>query len=202
MKLFYVPGTCSLSPHIVLREAEIPFELDLVDRKTKIAASGLDYKALNPKGSVPALQLDDGQVLTEGTAIIQYLADVRPAKKLAPPPGTMEHYRLLEWLNFIATDLHKGFSPFFSPFAPDAMKQAARERLLDRFGFVDRKLAGKTFLMGDSFTIADAYLFVMYGWSKRFEVPLDTFPNLTAYFQRLAERPSIRAALSAEAPRT
>jgi glutathione S-transferase len=201
MKFFYVPGTCSFATHIVLREAEIPFELDLVDRKTKITASGIDYKALNPKGSVPGIQLDDGQVLTEGTAILQYLADQRPAKRLAPAAGTMEHYRMLEWLNFIATDLHKGFAPFFSPLAPEEMKQAARVRLVDRFGFTDRRLAGKSFLMGDSFTIADAYLFVMSGWATRFEVPLGTLPNLSAYFQRLAERPSIQAALNAEAPK-
>ncbi len=199
MKLFYVPGTCSLSPHIVAREAGLPVDLELVDRQSKQTSAGRDYKALNPKGYVPALQLDDGQILTEGTVIVQYLADQKPATKLAPPAGTMERYRLMEWLNFIATELHKGVSPLFNPKLPDELRKTTLERLNDRLGQVERRLAEKPYLMGDAFSVADAYLFVVLFWcKKRLGVPMGPFPAIERQYGKLAERPAVAAALKEE----
>ena len=198
MKLFYVPGVCSLSPHIALYESGLPFTADRVDRATKISKGGVDYKALNPKGYVPALQLDDGQLLTEGTAIVQYIADQVPAKKLAPANGTLERYRLQEWLNYIATEIHKGTSPLFNPKFPEDLRKAAKDRLVDRYAYVNKQLAGKTFLMGDTFTVADCYLYTIWTWLPRVNVELTDMPNLTSYMQRLGERPAFKAALEAE----
>ena len=196
MKLFYVPGVCSLSPHIALREAGLKFELDQVDRKTKISNAGVDYTALNPKGYVPALQLDDGNVLTEGAAMVQYIADLAPEKKLAPASGTLERYRLNEWLIYIATEIHKGFSPMFS--ATDETRPALLARQAGKFEFLNNKLAGKQYLMGGQFTVADGYLYTVLTWSPRVGMDLAKWPNLKAFFDRVGERPAVQAALAAE----
>lgn len=198
MKLYYTPGTCSLSPHIVLNEGGFSFETEKVDLATKKTESGGDYTAINPNGYVPALVLKDGQVLTEGSAIIQYLADRVPEKKLAPPADTMERYRLQEWLNFISTELHKAFAPLFNPNAPEEWKKQMKELLARRFDYVSSKLDDKQYLMGDSFTLADAYLFTVLGWGKWVAVDLSPWPVLTRYLERIAARPAVHATLKAE----
>ena len=197
-KLYYSPGACSLSPHIVLREAGLPFDLVLTNLKTHTLADGTDYYTINPKGSVPLLELNDGQRLSEGPAIVQYIADQAPVSKLAPAAGTMERYRLMEWLNFITSELHKGFSPVFNPAMPEEAKVLARARLSDRLGWVDTQLEGKAYLMGDSFTVADAYLFTVAGWGKHVGVDIAPMKNLSAYMDRVAARPAVQAALKAE----
>lgn len=199
MKLYYSPGACSMSPHIVALEAGIDLELEKVDLKTKKTVSGADYLSINPKGYVPALQLDDGAVLTEGPAIVQYLADRAPGAKLAPANGTIERYRLQEWLNFISTELHKGFSPLFNPATPDAMKQPIKDKLVSRFTYVDQQLAGKQYLMGSEFGVADGYLFTMCQWAGFMQIPIDGLANLKAWRERVAARPAVQAALRAEA---
>jgi glutathione S-transferase len=196
MKLFYVPGVCSLSPHIALREAGLPFELDKVDRKTKISSAGVDYMAMNPKGYVPALQLDDGNVLTEGAAMVQYIADLVPEKKLAPSSGTIERYRLNEWLVYIATEIHKGFSPMFA--ATDETRPGLVARQAGKFEFLNNKLAGKQYLMGDQFTVADGYLYTVLTWTPRVGMDLAKWPNLKAFFDRVGARPAVQEALAAE----
>ena len=198
MKLYYKAGACSLSPHIVLREAGLDFELERVDLASKKTGSGGDYFGVNPKGYVPALALDDGQLLTEGPAIVQYLADLVPEKRLAPPAGTMERVRLQEWLNFIATELHKGFSPLYNPRAPEEWKGVARELLAKRIALVAERLTGQDYLMGDDFTVADAYLFTVLNWAGFAKVDLSPWPVLGAYQARVAARPAVRAALQAE----
>jgi glutathione S-transferase len=198
MKLFFSPGACSLSPHIVLREAGLDFELEKVNLGTKQTKTGANFRTINPKGYVPVLQLDDGQVLTEGSAIVQYLADRKPEAKLAPPWGTMERYRLQEWLNYIATELHKGFSPLFSPRLPEEQKQATREALGARFDFVSKSLEGKEYLLGATFSVADAYLFTILSWTEHAAIDLAKWPALQAYVARVAARPAVRAALKAE----
>jgi len=198
MKLYYSPGACSLSPHIVLREGGFDFRLERVDLQSAVTETGADYKAINPNGYVPALQLDDGQVLTEGPAIVQYLADQVPEKRLAPPAGTMERYRLMEWLNFISTELHKGFGALFNPKLPDEMKAVLKSQLVSRIEHVNRLLSGKTYAMGDTFTVADAYLFTVLGWGKYVDLDLTPWPTLTAYLGRVAARPAVQAALAAE----
>ena len=197
MKLFYSPGACSLSPHIVLRETGLPFELERVDFKTGKTASGADFKSINRKGYVPTLELDDKQVLTEGPAIVQYLADRAPEKGLAPPPGSFERVRLQEWLTFIGTELHKSFSPLFRP-GPDETKNAARARLEEWFAWLDPQLAARPFLLGDRFSVADVYLFVVIGWSDYVKLSLDRWPGLVSYRSRIASRPAVQAALKAE----
>ena len=199
MKLYISPGSCSLSPHIVLREAGLPFDAELVDLRAKKTKSGADYSTINPKGYVPALQLDDGQILTEGVAIVQYLADKKPESKLAPAAGTIERYRLQEWLTFVSSEIHKTFSPLFGATTPDAYKAIAKEKLATRFGWLDKELASRTFLMGDAFTVADAYLFTVLRWSKPMDIDLGVYPKLKAYFDRIRERPAVKAALEAEA---
>ncbi len=198
MKLYHKAGACSLSPHIVLREAGLAFELERVDLASKKTGSGGDYFGVNPKGYVPALALDDGQLLTEGPAIVQYLADLVPEKRLAPPAGTMERVRLQEWLNFIATELHKGFSPLYNPRAPEEWKSVARELLAKRIALVAERLTGRDYLMGDAFTVADAYLFTVLNWAAFAKVDLSPWPVLGAYQARVAARPAVRAALLAE----
>jgi glutathione S-transferase len=197
-KLYYSPGACSLSPHIVLREAGLPFTLVMASTKTKKLADGTDYLTINPKGQVPLLELDDGQRLTEGPAIVQYIADQVPASGLAPAFGTMARYRLMEWLNVITSELHKGFSPLFTPGTPEEAKAMARARLVDRLTWVDGQLAGKTWLMGETFTVADAYLFTVAGWGKYVGVDIAPLANLTAYMGRVAARPAVQDALKAE----
>jgi glutathione S-transferase len=198
MKLYFSPGACSLSPHIVLREAGLPFTLEKVDLRSKQTAGGHDYKTINPKGSVPALELDDGQLLTEGPAVVQYLADLAPEKQLAPPAGSMPRYRLMEWLNFISTELHKGFSPLFNPAMPEEAKKLTLERLLSRFDYLATQLQSGPYLLGSQFTVADAYLFVMLRWSGAFSIELSRWPALETYFRRVEQRPAVQAALAAE----
>jgi len=198
MKLYYAPGACSLSPHIALREAGLPVELVKVDLKAKKTEKGDDYLKINPNGYVPALQLDDGSVLTEGPAMVQYIADRKPEAKLAPAAGSMARYRLQEWLNYISTEIHKGFSPLFNPATPDEYKKMVVDRLHLRFAVLDKFLAGKQFLLGDTFTVADGYLFTVTNWATPTKVSLDAYPNLLAYRGRVAARPNVKAAMVAE----
>lgn len=197
LRLYYTPVACSLSPNIALREAGLPFELDRIDLKTKKAASGKNYLDVNPKGYVPALELDDGRVITEGVAIVQYIADQAPESGLAPPAGTFERVRLQEWLNFIATELHKGMAPAYSPLASDELKQVTRERVGSRLAFLGKQLEGKRYLLGDRFSIADGYAFyAMRLWQRVTKADLPE--GLSAYYARIAERPAVKAALAAE----
>ncbi|NVJ00065.1 glutathione transferase GstA [Myxococcus sp. AM009] len=198
MKLFYSPGACSLSPHIILREGGFSFTTEKVDIRAKKTAAGEDFVTINPKGYVPALQLDDGSLLTEGPAIVQFLADQVPDKKLAPANGTLERYRLQEMLNFISTEIHKGFSPLFNPAFPDEGKRLTRERLALRLGVLEAVVAKQPYLLGDQFTVADAYLFTTLNWVGHTKVDLEPFPALRAYHARVADRPAVQEALKAE----
>jgi glutathione S-transferase len=198
MKLYYAPGACSLSPDIVLKELGLPHEMVKVSTKTKKMEDGGDYLQVNAKGYVPTLELDDGERLTEGPAIVQYLADQVPAAKLAPANGTMERYRLQEWLNFITSELHKQFSPLFYPTTPDEVKEAQRARIAGRYNWLSQKLEGKDYLMGDRFTVADAYLFTILRWSNPSGIDLAKWPVLAQYVARVAARPKVQAALKAE----
>lgn len=198
MKLYYSPGACSLSPHIVLREAGLAFEPVLASTKTHKLQDGTDYYTINPKGYVPLLELDGGDRLTEGPAIVQYIADQVPDKGLAPAAGTMARYRLQEWLNFITSELHKTFSPLFNPAMPEEGKAVFRKKLVDRFTWVDGQLAGRNYLMGDSFSVADAYLFTVTNWAGVVGVDIAPLANLGAFMARMRERPAVQAALKAE----
>jgi glutathione S-transferase len=198
MKLFYSSGACSLSPHIVLLEAGIPFTMEKIDLRTKKTAQGTDYLSINAKGAVPALQLDDGQLLTEGPAIVQYLADQKPDSGLAPRAGTFERYRLMELLNFVTSELHKSYSPLFNPAASDDWKAAAHANLEKKFQWLSGYLGNQAYLMGDTFTVADAYMFTVLSWSSRVGVDLSKHPVLTAYLARVAQRPKVQEALKAE----
>jgi glutathione S-transferase len=199
MKLYYSPGACSLSPHIVLREAVIDADLERVDLKKRKTESGVDYTAINPKGQVPALALDNGQTLTEGPAILQYLADQKPESGLAPRNGTFERYRLQEWLNFISSELHKHFGTLFEPAVPHEYKGIARDHISKRFDLVDRHLnSDGPFLMGNHFTVADAYLFVMTTWAELVKIDLGPWRNLNAYANGVAQRPKVQLALREE----
>jgi glutathione S-transferase len=198
MQLYFAPGACSLASHITLRESGLPFDLKKTDTKTKKLEDGSDYFAVNSKGAVPALRLDDGQVLTEGPAILQYVADQKPESKLAPRAGTIERYRLLEWLNYITSEVHKTFSPLFNPAANDAVKAYAVQNLEKKFDWINKQLAGKQYLTGDNFTIADAYLFVVANWSNFVGVDLNRWPALKAFQDRVAARPKVQEALAAE----
>lgn len=198
MKLYFSPGACSLSPHIVLREAAIPFDLEQVNLGTKKTRSGEDFNTVNPKGYVPTLKLDGGEVLTEGAVIVQYLADQRPASHLAPAAGTMERYRLQEWLNFISTEFHKGFSPLFNKALAEDYKQAVKDRLKKRFDYFNQVLADKQYLMGEHFTVADAYFYTILTWNKVGGFDLADWPAVKAYFDRVTARPAVHAALEAE----
>jgi glutathione S-transferase len=198
MKLYYSPGACSLSPHIVLRESGVPFEPVLASTKTHKLSDGTDYYTINPKGYVPLLELDDGQRLSEGPAIVQFIADKAPEKRLAPPNGTLERYRLQEWLNFITSELHKGIGLIFNPNMPEEAKGVARAKATDRLKWVDTQLDGKQYLMGDHFTVADAYLFTVTNWTKYTGIDISGMPNLTAYQARVAARPAVQQALQAE----
>ena len=198
MKLYYYPGACSLAPHIVAREAGIAFTLEKVDLANRTTETGANFATVNPKGYVPALGLQDNSVLTEASAIIQYLADSQPAAALAPAHGSMERYRLLEWLGFISTEIHKGFGPLWNPATPDAVKAATKERLASRFAYLDGKLSAQPFLLGDKFTIADAYLFTVVNWTNFHGIDISSFPNLQAFQARIASRPAVQQALEAE----
>ena len=198
MKLYYWPGACSLSPHIVSREAGIDLQLAQLDRAERKTADGTVLSNVNPKNQVPVLELDDRQKLTEGPVIVQYLADQKPASGLAPPPGTMERYRVQKWLNFITSELHKSFGPLFRPTTPDDFKATLRDMLGQRFDWIDKQLAGKQYLMGDKFTVPDAYLFTVLRWSPRVGIDLGKWKNISAYLDRAGARPKVREAMKVE----
>jgi glutathione S-transferase len=198
MKLYYLPGACSLTANIVLREAGVPFELVKVDRRSKRAADGKDYKEINPNGYVPALVLDDGTVLTENIAVLAYIADRNPAAGLAPPAGSLGRYKVLEWLSFIGTELHKSFSPLFRQDAPEEAKQYARGNLYARLDYAERALGANSWLVGGQFSVADAYLFVVLSWGAHVDVDLGRWPQLKRLHDRVAARPCTVEALRAE----
>ncbi|MGO8997598.1 MAG: glutathione transferase GstA [Polyangiaceae bacterium] len=195
MKLYYSPGACSLHPHITLREADVPLELERVNLASHKLSDGSDYYAVNPKGYVPALRLDDGTLLTEGAVIDQYVADLKPEKKLIPRGG-MERYHVQEWLNFISSEIHKAFGPLFGK--DDVAKEAARTKLGGRFDYVEKSLGSKHYLTGDTFTVADAYLFNMLSWTAFTGIDLAKWPALKAFVERVGQRPAVVAALAAE----
>jgi glutathione S-transferase len=196
MKLYFSPGSCSLSPHIVLRETGTNFELEQVNNQEKKTKSGKDYWTVNPKGQVPCLELDNGDKLTEGPVIVQYVADQK-AGALAGSPGSMERYRIQEWLNFTSSELHKTFGPIFRPTTPDAFKEISRTNLGKRFDWIEKELSGKQYLMGDKFSVADAYLFTVMRWTQRINVD-SKWPNIKAYMDRVGTRPKVQEALKAE----
>src|SRR6266446_4720551 len=201
MKLYYAPGACSLSPHIVAREAGLTLDLERVDigKHPHRTETGVDFAAINPKGYVPALRLDDGQLLTEGAVIVQYLADLAPGSGLAPAAGTLERYRLQEWLAFISSELHKMFSPsLFHPEHGELAERAARAKIAERFAILDAHLAARPYLLGDKFTVADAYAFAIVGWPRPTRIDLALFPNLNRFMERVATRPRVREAMRAE----
>ena len=198
MKLYYSPGACSLSPHIVAREAGIKVDLQKVNTKDKSMEGGGDFWSVNAKGYVPTLELDNGERLTEGPAIVQYLADQKPESGLAPKAGTMERYRVQEWLNFLTSEIHKQFSPLFRPNTPEDYKPIAKENLGKRFDFLDKHLTANDYLMGKTFTVADAYLFVLTNWTKPTQIDLGKWPHLQKYNQRVAARPKVKEAMQAE----
>ncbi|WP_024550076.1 glutathione transferase GstA [Siccibacter turicensis] len=198
MKLFYKPGACSFSPHIVLREAGVDFTLVKVDLMTKRLENGDDYFAINPKGQVPALQLDDGTLLTEGMAIVQYLADTVPDRQLLAPVGSITRYQTLSWLTWIATEFHKGFTPLFRPDTPEDYKPVARALLEKKLAYVNESLEGKQWIVGTRFSVADAYLFTVLRWAPHVGLNLDALSNITAYMARVEARPAVAAALAAE----
>jgi glutathione S-transferase len=198
MKLYFAPEACSLSPHIVLEELGLPFTLVKVDTKTKKTAGGRDFLAVNPKGYVPVLELDNGERLTEGPAIVQYLADLKPGAKLAPANGTFERTRLQEWLNFISTEIHKSYSPMFNAALPEAAKAIFKDKLIQRYTFVAATLDKQDYLLGNRFTVADAYLFVVTRWAKHFDIDVDRWPALASFMERVAARASTITALQTE----
>lgn len=198
MKLYYSPGACSLASHIALEETGLKYEAIAAPTKTKVLPDGSDYRKVNPLGYVPYLVMDDGTGLAEGPAILQYIADQAPATKLAPPNGTVPRYQLQSWLNFIGTEVHKNFGPLFNSAMPEEAKQIFTTNLLGRLKWVDGDLAGKPFLMGSDFTVADAYLFVVTNWAQPLNVDLSPFPNLLAFRERVAARPAVQAAMKAE----
>lgn len=198
MKLYYSPGACSMSPHIALLEAGLPYDLVKVDLKAKKLENGDDFLAINPKGQVPALGLDDGTLLTEGPVIVQMIADQVPAKNLAPARDSKERYALQEWLNYITGELHKNFGPLFQPALSDDTKTFFKDRINGKLKYVDGALAGKDYLMGKQFSVADAYLFTMLSWAERMKMDISALPNLTAYKARVAARPAVKDALVKE----
>jgi glutathione S-transferase len=198
MKLYYSPGACSLSPHIALHEAGLAFTAELASTKTHLLKDGTDFYSINPLGYVPLLELDDGTRLAEGPAIVQYIADQAPEKNLAPANGTLARYQMQSLLNFIGTELHKGFGPLFNPATPADYKPAVVERLLKRLAWIDGQLAGKSYLMGEQFTVADAYLFTVTGWAGLVKVDISGLANIAAFRARVAARPAVQAAMKAE----
>jgi glutathione S-transferase len=198
MKLYYAPGACSLAPHIVLRELGLPHTAVQVNLKEGRAEDGSDYRLINPKGYVPALVLDSGERLTEVAMLLQFLADRVPGAGLAPANGTMERYRLQEWLNFISAEIHKAYAPLWTATTPEEEKQRARARLAGRFDWLNPQLGANTHLMGERFTVADAYLFIVLNWAQCTGIDLARWPALTRYTARIAARPAVRAAMKAE----
>ena len=198
MKLYYSPGACSLASHISLRETGLPFDIDQFIASTGKTASGEDFKQVNPKGYVPTIRMDDGSILTEGAAILQYIADQNPASSLAPKAGTMERYRLQEWLTFIGTELHKTYSPLFNKAVSPEVKTRAHDLLTRRLGYVETQLVSKPYLMGERFTVADAYMFTVVRWSDRVGFDLAQFPKTKEYLAKISARPAVQAAMKAE----
>jgi glutathione S-transferase len=198
MKLYYSPGACSLSPHIVASEAGIPIELEKVDLAKHKTEGGQDYLSINPKGYIPALRLDDGSILTEGPAIVQYLADQKPASGLAPAAGTIDRYRLQEWLTFIGTEIHKSFGPLFNPATSEEAKAGAKAAITKRLAYLNDQLANRQYLLGNTFTVADAYAFTIVNWSNFVAIDLKPYPNIVAYMARVGGRPKVHEALKAE----
>jgi glutathione S-transferase len=198
MKLYYTPGACSLAPHIALREAGYQFDLEQVDLAAKKTKGGADFTKVNAKGYVPALQLDNGEVLTEAPIILQYIADPKPESGLAPKAGTMERYRTQEWLNFVTSELHKGFGILFNPALPEAARPVVIDKLGSRLDFLAKQLDGKPYLTGDKFAAPDAYAFTVLSWAPYLKISLDKWPTLKAYVERIAGRPQVQAALKAE----
>ena len=198
MKLYYSPSACSLSPHITLHESGLKFDHVLAPTKTHQLEDGTDYYTINPLGYVPLLELDDGTRLTEGPAIVQYIADQAPDKKLAPPNGTVARAQLQSWLNFIATEIHKGFGPLFNPATPEAYKTSAIDKLLSRLKWVDGELAGKSYLMGEQFSVADDYLFTVTNWAPKLGVDIAGLASLAAFRERVAARPAVQMAMKEE----
>jgi glutathione S-transferase len=198
MKLYYAPGACSLAPHIVAREAGLKLDLEKVDLGIGRTENGVVFAEINPKGYVPALALDNGEVLTEVSALVQYLSDQAPQAGLVPAAGTIERYRLLEWLGFISTEIHKGFGPLWNPQSPEAAKTIARNNLAKRFAWLDQTLARGPYLLGERFTVADAYLFTVVNWTNFHAIDLKPYPHLKAFMERVGARPRVRDALAAE----
>jgi glutathione S-transferase len=198
MKLYYTPGVCSLSPHIMLEEAGLKFNLVKTDIRAKTTDGGGDYKKTNPLGYVPALELDDGTILTEGPAIVQYIADKAPEKKLAPANGTLDRYKMQSWLNFLSSELHKGFSPLFNPAMPEDAAKIFRERLTTRLSHLETHFAKNQFLMGNQFTAPDAYCFTVLRWTVPTKIDLAPYPHVQAYMKRIGDRPAVKKAMTAE----
>jgi glutathione S-transferase len=198
MKLYYAPGACSMAPHIALREAELPFELVKTDIRTKRTEDGRDFLKINPKGAVPTLELANGTILTENAAILQYIGDRAPDSTLFPRPDQFERYRIIEWLNYIATELHKGFGPFWNPTTSDELKHVTRNFIASRLNYVSQRLGDYPYLRFRRFTLADAYLFVILRWTHVHEIELGRWPNLVAFEARVAERPAVAQAMTAE----
>ena len=198
MKLYFSPGACSLSPHIILHEAGLAHETEKVDLRAKTTASGKDFSTINPKGYVPALEIDGGVVLTEGPAIVQYLADQAPEKNLVPKAGTIERYQVQSWLNFISTELHKNYSPLFNPASTDDIKKMAAANLTKRYEYLDQELGQREYVFGTSFSVADAYLFVVTNWAGMVKFDLSKFANVQAFQQRIGARPGVQKALQHE----
>lgn len=198
MKLYFAPGACSMAPHIILRGADFAFDLEKVDLASKRTAGGKNYLQVNPKGYVPALELDDGEILTEVPVLLQYLADQKPEAHLAPRAGTMERYRLMEWLNFVTSEIHKQFGPLFNPKITPEWKDNQLSRLAQRFDYLEPRLDSRPYLMGDQFTVADAYLFTVLNWSNFLNVDLGKWPKLKDYLARVAARPAVQQTMKAE----
>lgn len=198
MKLYFAPGACSLSPHIVLREADLPFELRKVDLASKKTQDNEDFLRINPKGQVPALELDDGSLMTEVPAIVQYLADRAPSARLAPAAGTMERYRLQEWLNFIASELHKSLGALFRPNLPGAWEATIKETVAGKLDYLNGHLAGNDYLLDDHFSVADSYAFAIINWADLFKIDIAAYPSVQAYMDRIYARPHVREALQSE----
>lgn len=198
MKLYYSPGACSLSPHIALMEAGLAFEPVLASTKSHKLQDGTDYYTINPLGYVPVLELDDGTRLREGPAIVQYIADQAPTKNLAPANGTLQRYRLQEWLTFIGTEVHKGFSPLFNPAIPEEVKVIFKDKLKSRYQWLNAQFEGRDFLMGEHFSVADGYLFTVTNWTKPMNIDLSPYPHVQAWHARVGARPAVQAAMKAE----
>ncbi len=198
MKLYYAPGACSVSPHIVLQESGLKYDVEKVNLAEGKTEGGADFKAINPKSQVPTLQLDDGSILTEGAVIVQYIADNAPNADLIAKPGTMERYRTQEWLNFTASELHKTMGPLFRPTTPDAFKEISMQTMDRKFNDLERHLKGKQYLMGDKFTVADAYCYTILRWIPRTKIDLSKYPNVKAYHDRVAARPKVQEVLKSE----